>query len=65
MISLYDLIEYANGQLFGEPAAQLFTRFALAPHEAEPGTLFVAYRGDGRDSHQVIEDAIKHGASGV
>jgi alanine racemase len=65
MISLYDLIEYANGQLFGEPAAQLFTRFALAPHEAEPGTLFVAYRGDGRDSHQGIEDAIKHGASGV
>jgi alanine racemase len=65
MISLYDLLEYANGQLFGEPAAQLFTRFALNPHEAEPGTLFVAYRGDGGDTHLMIEDAINHGASGV
>lgn len=65
MISLYDLIEYANGQLFGEAAAQIFTRFALTPEDADSNTLFVAYRSDTGDSYRYIEEAIAHGASGV
>jgi len=34
MISLYDLLEAANGQLFGEPRVHLFTELALHPAEA-------------------------------
>ena len=29
MISLYDILEAANGQLFGEPGPQLFSDFCI------------------------------------
>ncbi|MDZ4771248.1 MAG: alanine racemase [Chloroflexota bacterium] len=65
MISLYDILEAANGQLFGEPAAELFTHFAFDARGASESCLFVALRTDQGDGHSDIEDAIARGATGV
>jgi alanine racemase len=65
MISLYDILETCNGQLFGEPAAQLFSDFCLDPRQAQESQLFVALKTDQGDSHQHIEEAIENGVSGV
>jgi Alr-MurF fusion protein len=65
MINLNDILKAANGQLFGELAAQLFTDFCLDPAQARDGMLFVAMRSSQGDTHHYIEEAIKNGASGV
>ena len=65
MINLYDILNAANGQLFGEPAANLFTDFCLDPQQAGENKLFVALRTDQGDTHQYIEEAIQNGASGI
>lgn len=65
MISLYDLIEFARGQLFGEPAAQIFTSLCFTPAEAAPNKLFIALNSDNTDTHRYIEEAIANGASGI
>jgi Alr-MurF fusion protein len=65
MINLNDILKAANGQLFGEPAANLFTDFCLDPHQAGENLLFVALRTDRGDTHQYIEEAIRNGASGI
>ncbi|MBZ0302558.1 MAG: alanine racemase, partial [Anaerolineae bacterium] len=65
MISLYDLLEAANGQLFGEPHAQLFTGFCLDSRLAEENQIFVARKTDQGDTHQYIREAVERGAMGV
>jgi alanine racemase len=65
MISLYDLLEAANGQLFGEPHAQLFTGFCLDSRLAEDNQIFVARKTDHGDTHHYIEEAIERGARGI
>lgn len=65
MISLYDILEASNGQLFGEPASQLFSQFAFDVRQVQSSSLFVAIKGDYGDTHQDIEAAIKQGAVGV
>jgi alanine racemase len=65
MINLYDLLEVSNGQLFGEPAAQLFTEFSIDPARVTPNSLYVTLKTDWRDTHRYIEEAIQRGASGV
>lgn len=65
MISLYDVLEAANGQLFGEPAAQLFTGFCLDSRRIEPSQLYVAIKTPRGDGHQFIQDAVAGGATGV
>ncbi|MEL6149449.1 MAG: alanine racemase [Chloroflexota bacterium] len=65
MISLYDILEASNGQLFGEAAAQLFTGFSLDPAHAQESHLFVAIKSDFGDTHQNMSEAIQNGATGV
>lgn len=65
MISLYDILKAASGQLFGEPVAQIFTDFCLDPQQAREGLLYVALRSPRGDTHQYIEEAIQNGVSGV
>jgi alanine racemase len=65
MISLYDILEAADGQLFGEATAAIFTDFCYDPREVQPGQLFVALKTDKGDGHRYMEQAIKKGASGV
>jgi len=65
MIGLYDILQAANGQLFGEPAAHLFTDFCLDPQQAGESLLYVALKTDQGDTHRHIEHAINNGVSGV
>ena len=65
MISLYDILKAANGQLFGEPVAQLFTDFCVDPRQAGESLLYVALPSDQGDVHQRIEEAVRRGVSGV
>lgn len=65
MISLYDVLESADGQLFGEPTLQLFTGFAIEPDQVVPGCLYVATQTARGDGHRWIQTAIERGALGV
>ena len=65
MISLYDMLEAANGQLFGEPGAQLFSDFCLDSRFAADSMLYVALKTDWGDGHHYIAEAVQNGATGI
>lgn len=65
MIDLYDILEAANGQLFGEPASQIFSDFCFDSRRAEPGQIFVAMKTPQGDGHDFMEDAVKKGVTGI
>ena len=65
MISLYDLLKAANGQLFGQPAAHLFKGFTLDPDSVGDAALYVALRSGQGDIQNAIARAIQNGVSGV
>lgn len=65
MINLYDILEAADGQLFGEPVAQLFTDFCFDSQRVNPGELFVALKTDRGDGHYYMADAVAGGATGI
>ncbi|MFN8448682.1 MAG: alanine racemase [Anaerolineae bacterium] len=65
MISLYDILEAANGQLFGEPGAQIFTDFCFDSRIDAESNLYVALKTDAGDGHQYIAEAVQNGATGV
>ncbi|NDJ85194.1 MAG: alanine racemase [Chloroflexi bacterium] len=65
MIDLYDILEAANGQLFGEPASQIFTDFCFDSRRAEPGQIFVAVKTNQGDGHDYMEDAVQRGVTGI
>jgi len=65
MINLYDILDAADGQLFGEPAAQLFTGFSFDPRGINGGELFVALKTERGDGHHYMEEAVAAGAQGL
>jgi alanine racemase len=65
MINLHDVLAAANGQLFGDPAAELFTDFCFDSRRIAAGELFVAVKTERGDGHTYILDAINGGATGV
>lgn len=65
MIDLYDILEAANGQLFGEAASQIFTDFCFDSRRAEPGQLFVAVKTKHGDGHEYMQDAVERGVTGI
>jgi alanine racemase len=65
MINLYDILEAADGQLFGEASAVLFTDFCLDARHAQSGQLFVALRTEQGDGHQFMREAAEKGALGI
>jgi alanine racemase len=65
MINLYDVLEAADGQLFGEPSSQIFSDFCFDSRRAEPGQLFVAMKTPSGDGHDFMQDAIKNGVTGL
>ena len=65
MIDLYDILEAANGQLFGEAASQIFTDFCFDSRRAEPGQLFVAVKTKQGDGHDYMQDAVERGVTGI
>ncbi len=65
MISLYDILEAANGQLFGEPGAQIFSDFCFNSRIAAESKLFVTLKSDRGDGHQYMQEAVEKGATGI
>ncbi len=65
MISLYDLLEAANGQLFGEPAAQIFADFSFDSRLPQDSHLFIALKTERGDGHQYLQEAVRNGATGI
>ncbi len=65
MINLYDILEAADGQLFGEPAAQLFPNFCYDAHAVQKGDLYVAMKTEHGDGHHFMEKAVQNGAAGI
>jgi alanine racemase len=65
MISLYDLLEAANGQLFGEPNARLFTGFCLDSRFAQADEIYVARKTDRGDTQRYVREAVERGVTGV
>ena len=65
MINLYDILEAADGQLFGEPAAQLFPNFCYDAHAVQSGDLYVAMKTEHGDGHHFMAQAVQNGAAGI
>jgi alanine racemase len=65
MINLYDLLEAANGQLFGEPGAHLFSEFCVDSRRAQENSLYVAVKTERGDGHQYMQEAVQRGATGL
>jgi alanine racemase len=65
MISLYDILEAANGQLFGEPGPHLFSDFCVDSRRAEESNLYVAVKTERGDGHQFVREAVERGATGI
>jgi alanine racemase len=65
MISLYDILEASNGQLFGEPAAHIFMDFCFDARLAGEAQIFVALKTDQGDTHQYMRDAVEKGCLGI
>jgi alanine racemase len=65
MINLYDILEAADGQLFGDPSAVLFTDFCFDSRRVQAGELFVAVKTERGDGHHYVREAVQGGATGV
>lgn len=65
MISLYDLLQAGNGQLYGQPVSQIFTGITLNPEPTSQNQLFAAMATPFGDTHRYIERAIANGVTGV
>jgi alanine racemase len=65
MINLYDILDAADGQLFGDPAAQIFSRFSFDVRQVRQGDLFVALKTEQGDGHHFMEEAVRAGAIGL
>ncbi|MCU0465748.1 MAG: Mur ligase family protein, partial [Anaerolineae bacterium] len=65
MISLYDLLQAGNGQLYGQPVSQIFTGITLSPEPTGQNQLFAALNTPFGDTHRYIERAIANGATGI
>ncbi len=65
MISLYDLLDAGNGQLFGEPSAQLFSDFCFDARRAKENDLFVGIKTDSGDTHAQMAEAVERRVGGL
>ncbi len=65
MISLYDILDAGDGQLFGEAGAQLFSDFCFDSRLAKENDLFVALKSDAGDTHLHMAEALRRGAIGL
>lgn len=65
MISLYDILEAADGQLFGEAEAQIFGDFCIDARRPCAGQLYVALKTEHGDGHHTMAEAVANGATGI
>jgi UDP-N-acetylmuramoyl-tripeptide--D-alanyl-D-alanine ligase len=55
----------ATGARVRQHGSTSFTRAVISSKNAERGSLFVALRGETRDGHDFVNEAVRRGASGV
>ncbi len=65
MIYLDDFLHLTGAALQAPGRTALFPAFAHDSRQVTAGELFIAVRGERRDGHDFIEDAIQQGAAGV
>lgn len=65
MISLYDVLEASNGQLFGECATQIFADFSFDSRRPQESQLYVALRSERGDGNLSMREAVENGATGI
>lgn len=65
MINLYDILEAADGQLFGDASAVIFADFCFDSRLAKPGDIYVALKTERGDGHQFMREAASAGAHGL
>lgn len=65
MIYLDDFLRYTGGILQLQGRSESFSAFAHDSRQVSPGELFIAVRGERRDGHEFIENAIQQGAAGI
>ncbi|TVR23401.1 MAG: alanine racemase [Anaerolineaceae bacterium] len=65
MINLYEFVTATNGQILGEPAAQLFDAFSADAAQIKQGQMFVAIATPEGDIQANIRQAIQNGARGL
>ena len=65
MIYLADFLRYTGGVFHLQGRIDHFSAFAHDSRQVSPGELFIAVRGERRDGHEFIEDAIQQGAAGI
>ena len=65
MISSRDFVQLLGDLLVYQPgeSAEPFSEIVVDSREAQPGSLFVALRGETLDGHQFVDDALRRGAS--
>ncbi len=65
MIFLDDFLRYTSGTLHAQGRTHQFSSFAHDSRQVSSGELFIAVRGERRDGHDFIEEAIHQGAIGI
>ncbi len=65
MIYLADFLRHTGGTLQLEGRIDHFPAFAHDSRQVALNELFIAVRGERRDGHEFIEDAIQQGAAGI
>jgi alanine racemase len=65
MIYLADFLRHTSGTLQLEGRTDYFPAFAHDSRQVALNELFIAVRGERRDGHEFIEDAIQQGAAGI
>lgn len=65
MISSQELVQLLGDLLLNdlEAKGEAFSDIVVDSREAKPGALFVALRGEHRDGHQFVDDALRNGAT--
>ncbi len=64
-VSLSEVLAATGGRLVSGPDVNTFSRLFTDSREVEPGGLFIALRGEERDGHAFMAQALERGASGI
>ena len=64
-MSVKDVVTATHGRLLSGSHDATFSQLVTDSREAKPGALFVALRGEQRDGHVFIPQAVERGATGI
>ena len=64
-MSVKDVVTATHGRLLSGSHDTTFSQLVTDSREAKPGALFVALRGEQRDGHVFIPQAVERGATGI